>query len=229
MYRIYMLCLLLLLVAGVKAQSREYYLPRPTPIDSGNVYLRFNWLGLMDMQDFNVSIGGEKRLNKRWSATMDAGYIFGSLYYGKTNRTTGIILRPGVRLYLVKHTNLYYELQFHYKGVRYNVIDWLDKDLVNNVPAYEEHKTFQVRRRVYGGHILFGGRMLSFRNTRLSMEAYFGLGFRYKEEWLPREEPNSGYMTGPNMLIRQSLFATRKSTQVLPSLPFGFRFVYAIR
>ena len=231
MHRTCLLCLLLLLAAGfVKAQyypGPTYYV-LPKPIDTGKIYLRFNWMGLIDMMDGNVSVGGETRLNKRLSVTMDAGYIFYSVYFGKTSSATGVVLRPGVRLYVGEHKTVFFDLQFHYKGVKYNVKDWLEKDLVNNVATYEEHKTFQVRRRVYGGQVLMGGRLFPSGNTRLFMEIYWGLGVRYKEEWLYHEEPNSGYQGGGTRFSPRSILTTRKSTKVLPAMPFGIRLVYRI-
>ncbi|OQP55912.1 hypothetical protein A4H97_20190 [Niastella yeongjuensis] len=230
MRRIYILCLRLLLVSGY-VNAQHYPPPTyhgiPKPIDSGKIYLRLNAMGLIDLLGGNISIGGEARLNKRLSITMDAGYIFYSTLY-RGNRATGVILRPGARLYSGKNKNIFFDLQLHYKGVTHKVYDSLQKDLVNNVGTYEEYKKFQVRRRIYGGQILIGGKLFPSGNTRLFLEIYWGLGLRYKEEWLYHEEPNSGYPTGGSLFFHENILSVRKQTAISPAMPFGLRLVYAI-
>jgi hypothetical protein len=151
-----MLCLSLLLVAA--AGNAQLFSSKTWQGDTGKINLRLNLPGLIDVLDGNASVGGEMRFNKTWSVIMDASYIFYSAYLNNVERTSGIVLRPGVRLYAGKYRNVFIDLQFHYKGVRYNVNDWLGKDMVNNVATYQERTTFQDRKRVYGGHIIVGGK-----------------------------------------------------------------------
>lgn len=223
MHRICLFCLLLVLKAAVgNAQS---YSSRTWRSDTGKVYLRANLLGLMDLFDGNASFGGEYRLNKTWSVTMDAGYIFYSLYTGKAKRTSGILLRPGIRKYTSKYRDRFIDLQFHYKSVGYRINDWLGKDIVNDVPTYEELKVFKYRKRVMGAHILFGGREELTRNRRLFLEIFLGLGLHYKEEWLP-DEPNSRYNPDGSSNFRSA--SSQKVNRVLPAVPMGVRLIYAL-
>ena len=225
MHRIFFLWLSLLLVTAVsKAQlpSRKKW-----PGDTGKICLRMNFTGLMDMYDGNASIGGEVRLNKTWSVIMDAGYIFYSEYISKADRTKGIILRPGIRAYLNKYRNMFVDLQLHYKGVRYTVNDWIGKDALNNLAAYDEFKEFQVQKRVVGGRVLFGGKLFLSKNHRWFFEFFIGLGLHYKEENL-YNEPNSRYGDGFG-IFRASTLTPKKSTLVVPAVPYGMRLVYTIR
>jgi hypothetical protein len=210
-------------MAGVgNAQS---YSSRAWRNDTGKVYLRANLLGLNDLFDGNASFGAEYRLNRSWSVTMDAGYIFYSLYTGKAKRTSGILLRPAIRKYTSKYRNRFIDLQLHYKSVEYHINDWLGKDVVNGVPTYEELKVFKYRKRVMGAHILFGGREALTRNRRLFLEAFFGLGLHYKEEWLPNEA-NSRYAPGNSSIFRNA--SSEKVNHLLPAVPTGVRFIYRL-
>jgi hypothetical protein len=193
--------------------------------DTGKVYLRANLLGLIDLFDGNASFGAEYRLNKSWSVTMDAGYIFYSLYTGKAQKASGILLRPAIRKYTSKYRDRFIDLQLHYKNVTYNINDWLGKDIVNDVPTYEELKVFKYRKRVMGAHILFGGREELTRNRRLFLEIFLGLGLHYKEEWLP-DEGNSQYAPRNSSNFRTT--SSEKINRLLPALPMGVRFIYAL-
>jgi len=226
MHRIYMLCLSLLLVAGVgKAQLLSSKTWRG---DTGKVYLRVNPSGLIDVYDGNATIGGEVRLNRTWSVTMDAGFIFYSEYIAEAKKTRGILLRPGIRLYAGKYRDMFIDLQFHYKEVRYHINDWLGKDVVNTVAAYEAFKVFQDRKRVVGGHIMIGGKEFLSKNRRLLLEVYLGFGLHYKEEGLYHEESNSQYDRGFG-IYRASNISPEKRTSIAPALPGGLRLLYMIR
>jgi hypothetical protein len=223
MHHICLFCLLLLLMAGVgNAQS---YSSRTWRNDTGKVYLRANLLGLIDVFDGNASFGGEYRINNSWSVTMDAGYIFYSLYTGKAQKASGILLRPAIRKYTSKYRNWFIDLQFHYKSVEYHIKDWLGKDVVNGVPTYEELKVFQYRKRVVGGQILFGRRQELTRNRRLFLEIFLGLGLHYKEEWLPNE-PNIRYAPRNSSTFRN--VSSEKVNHLLPAVPTGVRFIYRL-
>lgn len=224
MYRSYMICLLLLLAAA--AGKGQLFSSKTWEGDTGKLNLRMNVLGVMDVLDGNGSVGGEWRFNKTWSVIMDAGYIFYSAYLNKVERTRGIIWRPGVRLYAGKYRNVFLDLQFHYKGVRYYVNDWLSKGVVNNVATYQERKVFQVRKQVYGGHIIVGGKEFLSANDRLFLEFYLGFGLHYKEEFL-HGEPNSRYDL--NFVgFRSGMLTQHKNTRVVPAFPAGIRLVYTL-
>jgi hypothetical protein len=188
MQRINLLCLLLLLLtAAGNAQPfsnrSRFNGPGFNPrMDIGKVYVRGGPLGLLDVYDGNFSLGGEYRLNRNWSVTMDAGYIFYSAYLLKAKNAMGIVLRPGIRWYTGIDRNVFIECQFHYKGVRYHVNDWLGKDAVNNVAAYEELKEFQYSKRVMGAQIMIGFRKFLWQSQRLFVETYLGWGFIIKKK-----------------------------------------------
>jgi hypothetical protein len=224
MYRTSLFCLSLLLVTAVgNSQVRS---PKGWAGDTGKICLRMNFLGLMDNQDGNASIGGEVRLNKTWSVVMDAGYIFYSEYLKKADRAHGIILRPGIRAYVNKNRNMYVDLQLHYKGVRYTVNDWIKKDAMNRVASYDEFKEFRVQKQVAGGRVLFGGKLFLSKNYRWFFEFFIGLGVHYKEERL-YNEPNSEYSKGFGV-FRASKLTSRKTSMVVPAVPYGMRLVYTI-
>jgi hypothetical protein len=225
MPRTYLLYLSLLLVTA--AGNAQLFSSKTWEGDTGKINLRMNVLGLADVLDGNASVGGEMRFNKTWSVIMDAGYIFYSAYLNKVERTSGIILRPGVRLYAGKYRNVFIDLQFHYKGVRYYVNDWLGKDMMNNVASYQERKVFQDRKRVYGGHIIVGGKEFISANYRWFLEFYLGFGLHYKEESL-HGEPDSQYDQGFG-IFRAGTLTQQKSTMVTPAFPVGIRLVYTIR
>src|SRR5688572_24232604 len=144
MHRICLLCLLMLLAAV--AGNAQYITDQLMQTGTGKLYLRHNPLGLIDFLDGNITFGGEYRFNDTWSATLDAGGILYSQYFPKTRKATGILLRPGVRIYPGKYKDYFVDLQFHYKQVMYNIKDWIDRDVVNGVATYEELKTFRYRK-----------------------------------------------------------------------------------
>src|SRR5689334_13760163 len=125
MVRVCLLCLPLLL--AVWAGNAQKVALKPLRIDTGKVYLRFNPIGLIDILDGNFTVGGEYRFNNSWSAIMDAGYIFYSKYIPYAEKTSGILLRPGIRTYIGKYKDVFFDLQFHYKEVMYHVNDWIQR------------------------------------------------------------------------------------------------------
>jgi hypothetical protein len=225
MYRTCILCLSLLLATAVgKAQL---FSSKTWKGDTGKINLRINALGLLDLLDGNVSVGGEWRFNKTWAVIMDAGYIPYSTYLFGTTKTSGVLLRPGVRLYAGKYRNVFLDLQLHYKGVRYHVDDWLDKGVVNNVPAYQERKVFQEQKRVYGGQFIVGGKEFISDDYRWFLEFYIGFGLHYKEEWL-HGEPDARYDPGGSF-FRTNALTQHKYTVLVPAFPAFVRLVHTLR
>src|SRR5688572_30341313 len=141
MRRSYYLCLLVL-IATVHGDAQSILRSAAWRGDTGKIYLRWNPAGLIDLYDGNANLGCEIRLNQRWAGTFDAGYIFYSEYFGRAELVKGILLRPGIRRYMGKYHDLFFDLQFHYKRVTYHIDDWLGKNMVNDVPTYEEYKRF---------------------------------------------------------------------------------------
>lgn len=220
MYRIYFCCLLLLLV--VLAGRGQSTIRRELRADTGTLYFRFSPLGMIDMFDGNVTLGSEYRLNDTWAITLDAGAVLYSAYLPHTKKTTGFLLRPGIRLYPTRWKDFFIDLQVHYKNVTYQVKDWLEKEVVANVASYEEYKVFKYRKQVIGGNISAGVRNYFTNNRRFYIEGYLGIGIHYKEEGI-RHEPNSRYDRGLRM------FNDREGKSVLPAVPAGVRIIYLMR
>ncbi|THU40838.1 hypothetical protein FAM09_01615 [Niastella caeni] len=244
MLRCSLYCLLLLLVAvnGIgqfknarykNARYRELY--KKVPVmqrDTGTLYLRHNPLGLIDFMDGNITFGAEYRFNEIWAATMDAGAILYSAYFPRNRQATGVLLRPGVRIYPGKYKDVFVDLQFHYKQVTYRVRDWLEKDVVNGVASYEEFKTFRYRKQVMGVNMMAGVKEKLFRSDRFFIELYLGVGVHFKNEYL-YNEPNSRYdppfTFGANRGTTNSSDNTSDGKSVLPALPGGIRLVWRLR
>jgi hypothetical protein len=219
MHRTILFFLLLLLVATTGKGQRP--VKRALKADTGTLYLRFNPLGLMDMFDGNVSFGSEYRFNETWAATLDAGAILYSAYFDKTRRTTGLLLRPGIRVYPTRYKDFFVDFQFHYKNVTYRINDWIEKEVVSNVASYEERKVFQYKKQVMGGRVMIGMRNYFTGNARFYMEVYAGVGVHYKVEGL-HNEPNSQYRRRFRILNDNGKFT-------VPAFPLGIRFVYLLR
>jgi hypothetical protein len=225
MQRICILCLSLLLVASVG--NAQLFSSKTWKGDTGKINLRINALGLLDLIDGNVSVGGEYRFNKTWAVIMDAGYIPYSIYSSRTGKTSGVLLRPGIRLYGGKLRSVTLDLQLHYKGVRYHIDDWLDKGVVNNVPTYQERKIFQVQKRVYGAQFMVGGKEFLSDDYRWFLEFYIGFGLHYKEEWLRVSEPDEQYNMGTTFF--RTILTQQRSTMLVPAVPGFIRLVHTIR
>ena len=220
MYRTYFCCLLLLLVvlAGLGQSNTR----RELRADTGKLYLRFSPLGLIDLFDGNVTLGSEYRLNDTWAVTLDAGFIMYSAYRAHSKRTTGLLFRPGIRVYPTRWKDFFIDLQFHYKNVTYQVKDWLEKDMVANVASYEEYKDFRYKKQVIGGNISAGVRSYFTNNRRFYIEGYLGVGIHYKDEGV-QNEPNSRYDRG------LQLFDDQDGKSVMPAVPAGVRIVYLFK
>lgn len=146
------------------------------------VTLRFNFTGVIDGFDQNISFGAEYRFGGNWSAGIDFAYIFRSVYLSQNKSASGYIVRPFVRFYPDKQRTQFLEAQLHYKFISYKITDWLGRDVSNGVPAYEEYTTFDYRKRVYGINIIAGTQENLTRDKKLKMELYIGLGYRYKKQ-----------------------------------------------
>lgn len=220
MYRSYLCCLLLMM--AVLAGNAQSGIRRELRADTGKLYLRCSPPGLIDPFDGNINLGGEYRFNDTWAATLDAGYIMYSVYLAHIKRTSGVIFRPGIRVYPTRWKDFFIDLQFHYKHVNYRVKDWLEKDVVANVASYEEYKVFKYKKKVIGCHLSAGIRNYFTDNRRFYIEGYLGVGIHYKEGSV-HNEPNSRYENETN------IYNTRNGSHIVPALPGGIRIVYLLR
>jgi Protein of unknown function (DUF3575) len=155
-------------------QSLKSYFPEKKIVG------RFNFTGLLDAYDENISIGAEYRFNAHWSTGSDVAYIFKSIYLSESKDANGIILRPFIRYYPKKDNSGFLEAEIHYKYVAYQLTDWIGRDASNGVPAYEEYATFHYNKRVFGLNIKAGTDANLSRDKRLRLEVYLGLGIRFK-------------------------------------------------
>lgn len=185
--------------------------------------LRFNPFGLVDVMDGNLSGGVEIPFNARWSLTTDLSFIFYSAYIPNNRRTLGYIIRPAIRYYLTDEHKFFLEVSFFYKRAGYKIKDWLGKDCVSGVPAYEELETFIFRKRVFGINPQAGFQKNLTRSKRLRMELYAGLGVRFKWQDI-KDYSRACYQA--NTLYDRDL---NQSQYVSVSVPHGLRLVYMIQ
>lgn len=189
-------------------------------IEDETFSVRFNILGLADFIDQNVSFGGEYRFNTNWAAGTDLAYIFNSNYIQNIEQTSGLILRPFVKFYPDNFRDTYFEANLHYKNANYKLMDWLDKDVENGVPAYQEYTAFTYNKRVIGLDVKIGYITDLSANGRLKMDIYGGIGYRYKKQGV-----NDGVYT----IQRRSLWVIEEPESSTLSLPLGVRLRYLFK
>lgn len=157
-----------------------YFCFSQTTLFKKSLLARFNFPGIIDPIDHNLSFGAEYIFHPKYSVGMDAAWIFASGYIYDDKRTNGILLRPFFRYYPHAQSNFFIEAEGHYKYASYSLEDWLGKEPENGVPAYQVFTKFQYIKQVAGIHILTGTRFYISKNHLLSMEATAGLGVRWK-------------------------------------------------
>lgn len=184
------------------------------------VTARFNFTGVADPYDQNISVGGEYRFNPHWSVGSDVAYIFKSYYLSESKYARGIILRPFIRYYFEKNRNGFLEAVINYKYVSYEITDWIGKEISNGMPAYEEYSTFHFIKKTYGLNFKAGTAANLTRDERLRLEFYAGLGIRFKNQGA-----DIGSYTRRRGLFG-GLYDPKYSTVVLP---MGMRLVYDIK
>jgi hypothetical protein len=209
-----------LLMFEAHAQRKKIRNTEPE-LFKGTVLLRWNFTSLLDPVEPNLSFGASYHFKDAWSLGLDAGYIYQSGYYDEIKGTSGLVLRPSVRWYPGESRRAYLEGELHFKTTTFSLEDWLGRNCVEGVPAYEEYTRFKYVKYSIGANLKGGILARLTRDNRLWLETYFGAGLRYKDEFL-KSEPNCCYdeelPIGPRIFFVSD---TRKV--VLPSLPFGFR------
>lgn len=213
---------MLVLHAGIGAMAQQA-ITFPSN-KKGDTYIKFSPPGLINVFDGNLMGSAEYCLNKNWSVNMEAGYIFYSLYAPRTNKTSGIILRPSVRGYLNNTENLFLELQFHYKKVRYKQSDSLSYEATATTPAYGERTVSYFNRKVTGIHVIGGIKAPLDDNRRFWLELYLGLGIHFKWQQL-QYNPNSVN----KYENKKRIFAIHNyNGEGVPAFPAGVRLVCRI-
>jgi hypothetical protein len=181
---------------------------------------RFNFTGLLDAYDENITIGAEYRFSEHWSTGSDVAYIFNSAYLSESHSSSGFIVRPFIRYYPENGRYGFFEAGFHYKHVSYKINDWIGKDVVNGQPAYEEYSAFHFIKNVYDFNLKAGTATDLSRNKKLRLEFYGGVGIRFKNQ-----HSKEGSYTRTRGLLA-SLYNPHYSTLVVP---MGMRIVYEIK
>jgi len=185
------------------------------------LYVRLNFLGLLDGLDQNFSTGLEYKFAPRWSTGSDLAWIFNSQYFAATQSIRGIIFRPFIRYYVhkQKRERSFVEAELHYKFVSYKIQDWLGRNPVNGVPSYEEYTTFHYNKNVFDFHLKAGNQAYLSRNDQLRMEFNYGVGVRWKWQGVKNGVYNRTGSLG-------NLFDPQVFTGVLS---LSVRLVYAIK
>ncbi len=190
------------------------------PNDTDRVVIRFSLLGPIDFLDNNFTPGVEYKLNGRWSVGLDAGYIFASNYISESKRTSGVLLRPFVRLYPNGSGGFFLQGELHYKRARYAIQDWVGRAPVNGIPSYEEYTTFGYIKRVIGAQCRVGRQFILSRDDRLKLEFSIGLGVRFKKSYVK---------DGVYAINDFFNFRNVDPNRGLPAIPLAFHLCYQLK
>lgn len=173
--------------------------------------------------DHTLLLTGEYRFSPKLGLVTDVGYIFASEYISDIKTTWGFNIRPSLRMYYGKRNKAYVQAQAFYKMANYTLNDWIGKDCVNDVPAYEERKDFDYRKNVVGFNVITGGVLPLSKSHQWLIDLYGGLGIRYKTHKMINE-PNSCYNLNNGFL--SELYNDEITTI---SIPMGVRLTYVLR
>lgn len=185
-------------------------------------FIRLNPTGLLDPLDPNLSLGYEYRFHEDWAVAADLAWVFYSRYSANTKHANGFIFRPAMRRYIGLRKHSFLDAELHYKYVVSTIEDWLGRECVNDVPAFEEFTTFHYLRQSLGSNLKCGEQARISRNNKFLFEYYLGLGLRWNVQKV-LNEPHSCYTHATNFTnqpIADRWFAI--------AVPFGFRLVYRI-
>lgn len=178
----------LLLLNVVAAQRYKKFIPAPTHT------IRLSLPGFLDLLDANFTPGIEFWLKSQWTAGIDLGYIYASIYRGDVYSTSGVLARPFVRYYFSESQGGFLQAQLHFKYVKYQKEEWVNQQSVNGIPSFSRVDMVSYNKRAAGIHFLYGykGR-LSRQQDHINIEISCGLGYRYK--WQDVPENNRGQFT----------------------------------
>lgn len=176
--------------------------------------------------DNTLMSGAEYLLNPRWRLTADAGYVFYSMFARDGSRAaSGFVFRPGAKYFFGKR-GYYLQAQAFYKRVSQSVQDWVDKDVVNGIPAYAQFQRFNLRRNVAGVNLIYGEMMPFFGMRNVFVDTYVGIGLRTRtnKPVLPKTDSYNS-----NNRWTRSGWLTIDEEGLLPSVPIGVRLLFVIR
>lgn len=206
-------------IGNLSAQTKNIYV-----LPKGTLLLRFNPLGLIDFTDQNISTGVEYRFKDKWSAAVDAAYIFRSNNIQNLQSSKGFIIRPAVRKYFSRQLNHYLEAELHYKYVANTIEDWVDRGVVNGTAAYEEYTKFRFTKQVAGLQVKMGVQESLVQKKWLWIEVYVGLGVRKK--WQDTHLPPDASYTFLQRMFNDDL---NRKDAVFPVFPGGVRLLFKIK
>lgn len=190
----------------------------PDSLYANTTLLRFNPFALVPLYDLNISFGVEQKISKKSSFALDLGYVPYSEQFSR-KRANGFVIRPAYRFF-PNGNRFFLEAELHYKQVTQKMADWIGRDVVNNVPAYEEYVEFKLRKKVWGAHLKLGRQY--YISNRLWLEFYLGFGVHYRR-YSVINYPGSQYQI-PNVFN----FVMTGQTETLAALPAGLRILYRI-
>jgi hypothetical protein len=179
------ICMLLCLVIATHLSAQSRY------DEKGNISVRWNFPGMIDPLNCNLTMGAEFRFLPHWSFVADAGWIFASP--GEGGRVSGYLIRPAARYYPSLRHFFFFEAQLHYKYIQKTGQAWVPHEVQNDIPTYEKYENVRMYARSYSLNLLCGtqsplrkpGRAKWDRLNRLKFEYYWGVGFHYYDETKP--------------------------------------------
>jgi hypothetical protein len=187
--------------------------------------IHFSPLALIQV-DYTLMAGFEYRQRPGFSWVMEAGYIFASAYltdFETESPGTGFIIRPSVRFYLGDKNRFYLQPQLFYKMVTHQKHDWVGRDCVDGVSAYEELADFKYRRNISGANAIIGWIVPLGRSGKRFVDFYLGMGFKYKKAVVV-DEPNSCYLPPSNFMT-----TTDPDNGYYPNIPLGVKLIFSIQ
>jgi hypothetical protein len=210
-----LLPVLLILMVSVKAQKKE-----KLPVEYENA-ISISPLMLLG-PDYTLTLGYEKRLRPFLVLSTEAGVVMGSAHFssGDDPGAWGILIRPSIKFFVNEEKNFYLQPQLFYKMVNHNLYDWLGKNCVNDIHAYEELQEFTYRRQAFGFNAI-AGVLVPTRGRKMMFDFYLGLGIRHKTANVA-DEPDSCY--DPVSFG----FGTFNQTGTFPNIPGGVRMVFVL-
>lgn len=204
--------------SSVYAQKREKMV-----LAKGTSFIRFNFTGLADPVENNFSLGYEYRFKEKMSLSADLAYIFYSIYFENIKGASGLIFRPAFRLFIDEKNRGYIDTEIHYKHADYKIEDWLGRNCVDGIPAYEELTTFKYKRDILGLHLKIGYQGMLSRNGKIWYEIYTGAGIRGRWEKL-KNEPGSCYNNATAVVEFNGI-----NQNISYAVPTGLRLLYKIK
>lgn len=155
-------------------------------MQQGEVRLRLQPLGLVNVYDMNLTVGTEYAYRDNRSVTFDLGYVFASLFGQNVNTgdigpASGVIVRSGHRWFFGRYGAQFIEAEGGLKAVKYRgEEEWVGRGVVNGVPAYEELMRINSKKEVVTLNAKYGFRFSFGKQSPVGMEVFAGLGIRYR-------------------------------------------------